>query len=205
MNHHTITQLIDAHGLAVVFAATGLQALGAPIPGTTVLVTAAVYAATAHGLPIAGVIAAGALGAVCGTSIGFAVGRVRGAEILRWVARRLRRDPDHVEALRAVVARRGAVWLIAARFISGMRNVAGLLAGASGMGWWRFLAFSTVAAIAWATTSALEYYFFGRALAGADTWIQVVLIAGGVAWLLVSLRLLRRRALAELQQLRGAE
>lgn len=205
MNHHTITQLIDAHGLTVVFAAAGLQALGAPVPGTTVLVTAAVYAAAAHGLPIAGVIAAGALGAVCGTSLAFAVGRLRGGEILRWVARRLRRDPIHVDALRAVIARRGAAWLIAARFISGMRNVAGLLAGASGMDWWRFLALSSIAAVAWATLSGLEYYFFGRALAAADTWVQVVLAICGIAWLVFSLRVIRRRALAELQELRGAQ
>ena len=205
MSHHTIAQLIDAHGLAVVFAAAGLQALGAPIPGTTVLITAAIYAATAHGLPIAGVIAAGALGAICGTSLGFAVGRLRGAEILRWLARRLRRDPAHVDALRTVVARRGAVWLIAARFISGMRNVAGLLAGASGMGWWRFAAFSSAGALAWATLSALEYYFFGAALTAADTWVQIVLVACGIAWLVFTLRVVRRRAVAELQELREAQ
>ena len=205
MSHHTITQLIDAHGLTVVFAAAGLQALGAPVPGTTVLITAAIYAAAGHGLPIAGVIAAGALGAICGTSIGYVIGRLRGGEILRWVARRIRRDPDGVDALRAVVARRGAVWLIAARFISGMRNVAGLLAGASGMSWWRFAAFSAAGALAWATFSALEYYFFGRALAAADTWVQVVLVACGIAWLVFSLRIVRRRALAELQDLRRAQ
>lgn len=205
MSHHTLTQLIDAHGLTVVFAGAGLQALGAPVPGTTVLITAAIYAAAGHGLPIAGVIGAGALGAICGTSIGFVVGRLRGGEILRWVARRMRRDPDGVDVLRGVVARRGGMWLIAARFISGMRNVAGLLAGASGMGWWRFAAFSAAGAVAWSAFNALEYYFFGRALVAADTWVQVVLIAGGIGWLVFSLRIMRRRAIAELRDLRRAQ
>jgi membrane protein DedA with SNARE-associated domain len=41
----------------LVFAVVGLQALGVPLPGTTALIAAAVYAATSHGLPIAGVIA----------------------------------------------------------------------------------------------------------------------------------------------------
>lgn len=42
---------------------------------------------------------------------------------------------------------------------------------------------------------ALEYYFFGDALAGASTWVQVVLVCAGVAWMLFSFNVLRRRAL----------
>jgi membrane protein DedA with SNARE-associated domain len=45
-----------------------------------VLIAAAVYAGTSHGLPITGVIAAGALGALLGTTGGYAVGRWRGEQ-----------------------------------------------------------------------------------------------------------------------------
>jgi membrane protein DedA with SNARE-associated domain len=188
-----IEQLLGQYGLGVVFVVVGLQALGAPLPGTTVLVAAAVYAGTNHGLPIVGVIAAGALGAVVGTSAGFALGRWRGANLLLWLGRRSRQSPALVTQLRAEFAAHGGAWLFVGRFISGLRNVAGLLAGSSGMSYNRFVAFSAAAAVVWATVNALEYYWFGRALAGADTWLQVVLICAGVAWLLGSLHLLRRR------------
>ena len=50
-----VDHLIREYGCAIVFAFAALQAFGAPLPGTTALVAAALYAATDHGLPIAGV------------------------------------------------------------------------------------------------------------------------------------------------------
>jgi membrane protein DedA with SNARE-associated domain len=103
-----------------------------------------------------------------------------------------------VERVRIELATRGSAWLFAARFITGLRNVAGLLAGASGMAASRFLAVTAAAALTWALVNGLEYYWFGRALAGADTWVQIVLVCLGLAWMVVSLRVLGRRALRRL-------
>jgi membrane protein DedA with SNARE-associated domain len=194
-----IHQLLHEYGLAVVFAVVALQALGAPLPGTTVLIAAAVLASAGQGLPIEGVIAAGALGAVLGTSLGFAVGRWRGERIMVWLGARLRQGPERVHGLRSEFAVHGRTWLFFGRFISGVRNVAGLLAGASGMPYRRFLPVSTAAALTWALVNALEYYFFGRALAAADTWVQVLLVAAGLVWLVLSLRFMRSRALRRLR------
>ena len=199
MSSHEIAHLLSQYGLLVVFVVVALQAVGAPLPGTTVLIAAAVYAATNHGLPIIGVIIAGSLGALAGTSIGFGLGRWRGEVLLLWLARRLRRDPALVSRLRAEFADHGGAWLFVGRFISGVRNVTGLLAGSSAMSVNRFLFFSSAAALVWASVNALEYYWFGRALAGADTWVQIALICTGAAWLVVSLRLLRRRTRRRLQ------
>ena len=199
MSGHEIQHLLHEYGLGVVFAVVALQALGAPLPGTTVLVAAAVYASTSQGLPIAGVIAVGALGAIAGTSLGFAVGRWRGEPILLWVGGRLRQSPERVHRLRREFAAHGGAWLFWGRFISGVRNVTGLLAGASAMPFRRFAPVAAAAALAWAAINALEYYWFGRALAAADTWVQVLLVAVGLAWLVFTLRLLRRRALSRLR------
>jgi membrane protein DedA with SNARE-associated domain len=186
--------------LGLVFAVVALQAIGVPLPGTTALIAAALYAATSHGLPIVGVIAAGALGALAGTTVGFALGRWGGEKMLLRVARRLRQSPDHVQALRSEFAAHGGAWLLVGRFITGLRNVTGLLAGASGMALKRFLPLSAAAAAAWALVSSLEYYFFGHALAAANTWLQIVLVCAGLAWMLVALTVLRRRALRRLQR-----
>jgi membrane protein DedA with SNARE-associated domain len=87
-----------------------------------------------------------------------------------------------------------------ARFVTGLRNVAGLVAGASGMAPVKFVAVTAAAALTWSLVNALEYYWFGRALAGADTWVQIALIAAGLVWMVVSLRLLARRAIRRLDQ-----
>jgi membrane protein DedA with SNARE-associated domain len=177
----------------------GLQAFGLPVPGTTALIAAALYAATGHGLPVTAVIAAGAAGALAGTTAGFAVGRWGGEGLLLRLGTRLRIGPERVQELRRKFATHGAVWLFISRFVSGLRNLAGLLAGASGMGLTRFLPVSAAAAVAWATVNTLEYYWFGHALLGASTSVRVVMVCASVAWLVVSLGLLRRRALRQLR------
>jgi membrane protein DedA with SNARE-associated domain len=194
VSSNEIQHLLHEYGCVLVFVIVGLQALGAPLPGTTALIAAALYAATNHGLPIVGVIAAGALGALAGTCIGYAVGRWGGERLLLRVAARFRQTPERVQALRAEFAAHGGAWIFLGRFVSGLRNVTGLLAGASGMPARRFLPFAAAAATVWALISALEYYWFGHALAQADTWLQIVLVCAGLAWLVVSFSLLRRHA-----------
>ncbi len=100
MSSHEIHQLLNEYGLALVFSIVALQALGVPLPGTTALVAAALYAATSHGLPIVGVIVAGAAGAVAGTTVAFALGCWGGERLLLGVGRRLRQSPERVQRLR---------------------------------------------------------------------------------------------------------
>ena len=153
----------------------------------------ALYAATAHGLPIEGVIAAGASGALAGTTAGFALGRWGGERLLLRIGSRLRQSPERVIRIRREFAVRGGGWLLVGRFISGVRNVIGLVAGASGMPLERFLPLSAAAAIAWALVNGLGSYWFGHVLAGTSTWVQIVMVCVGLLWMLVSLNLLRRR------------
>lgn len=199
MGLHEIQRLVHEYGCLLVFVVVGLQALGAPVPGTTALVAAALYAGAAHGLPIVGVIAAGVFGAVAGTTLAFALGRRGGERLLLGVGARLRQPPERVQRLRRQFAEHGVVWLFVGRFITGVRNLTGWVAGASGMPARRFVPVSAAAALTWALINALEYYWFGHALLAASTWVQAALVCAGLAWLAVSLLVLRRRTLRQLQ------
>ncbi len=199
LSSHEIHHLLHVYGLAIVFGAAGLQALGPPVPGTTVLIAAALYAGTSHGLPIEGVIAAGALGALAGTSAAYAVGRYAGERLLASILTWLPTRAEQVERVRLELAEHGAAWLFISRFVTGLRNVIGLLAGTSGMPVRRFLPVCAASCVVWAGVTALEYYFFGHALAGASTWLQIVLICIGIAWTVLTLGLIRRRALNRLR------
>jgi membrane protein DedA with SNARE-associated domain len=44
-----LQQLVSAHGYWVVALIVGLESMGLPLPGETILVLAAIYAATAQG------------------------------------------------------------------------------------------------------------------------------------------------------------
>jgi membrane protein DedA with SNARE-associated domain len=192
---HEITSLIHDYGLIIVFLAAGLQAAGLPIPGGTALVAAAIDASTKHGLPVTGVIAAGTFGALAGGIVGFALGRWRGEAILLRLGRLLRQKPERVQRLREQFQKRAIAPLFIARFVTGARNAAGLLAGASGIALPRFLLVSAAAATAWSTIVTLEYYFGGHAILGAPTWLQIVLIVLGLVATIASFRLLRSDAM----------
>jgi membrane protein DedA with SNARE-associated domain len=139
------------------------------------------------------VIAAGTLGALAGTTAGFALGRWGGERLLLRIGAGLRQSPERVMRIRHELAVHGIGWLVVGRFISGVRNVIGLLAGASGMPLTRFLPLSAFAATVWALGNGLGYYWFGHALTRASTWVQVAMVCAGLAWMLLSLHLLRRR------------
>jgi membrane protein DedA with SNARE-associated domain len=191
VSSHEVTQLIHEFGLIAVFLAAGLQAMGFPVPGGTALVIAGIDASTKNGLPLAGVIAAGALGALLGGTAGFAAGRWRGESVLVRVGRLFRQQPERVQQLRGQFERHSIAPLFVARFITGLRNVVGLLAGASGVGLGRFLAVSAVAALAWSSLITLEYYFAGHMILAAPTWLQVAAIMIGILATIASFRFLR--------------
>ena len=191
MSSHEITQLIHEFGLIAVFLAAGLQAMGFPVPGGTALVIAGIDASTKNGLPLPGVIAAGALGALLGGIAGFAIGRWQGESVLLRVGRVFRQQPERVQELRGQFERNAITPLFIARFVTGLRNVAGLLAGASGVGVGRFLAVSAVAASAWSALITLEYYFAGHAILAAPMWLQIAVIIVGVFATIASFRFLR--------------
>ena len=191
MSSHEIAQLIHEFVLIAVFVAAGQQAMGFPVPGGTALVIGGIDASTKNGLPVAAVIAAGALGALVGSTAGFAAGRWQGEPVLLRVGRLFRQKPERVQELRGQFQRHPIAPLFMARFITGLRNVAGLVAGASGVALGRFLAVSAAAALAWSSLITLEYYFAGRVILAAPTWLQIALIIVGVSATIVSFRFLR--------------
>jgi membrane protein DedA with SNARE-associated domain len=77
-----IAHLLSTYGYGVIALVVALESAGLPLPGETVLVSAAAYAGTTHDLAIAPVIAAAACGAIIGDNIGFWVGREAGPPLL---------------------------------------------------------------------------------------------------------------------------
>lgn len=176
-----------------VFAFCALQSAGVPVPGTSALIAAAVYAGTSHHLEIATLIAAAAGGAILGNAVGFALGWWGGATLLERYGRYLRLTRERVEVGRYVLARHGGKLVFFGRFISGLRTYAAFLAGLGRMSPRRFVTVSSLAVIAWSVINGLQYYFFAHALDAADTIVTVLLIVLGAAVLLGTALLLRRQ------------
>jgi membrane protein DedA with SNARE-associated domain len=194
VSSHTIHHLLHQYGLITVFLATFGQALCLPIPGSTVVIAAAIYAASAHGLPIEGVLVVATAGVTLGGLAGFALGRWRGEWVLLRFARLIRQPPERVHRLRQALDRHAIPALLAARWFTGTRNLAGIASGASAMSLLRFSTLTFISALIWATITSFEFYFFGGLFIGAPTWVKLVLILGGIASSLAVVEVLRRRA-----------
>ena len=68
-------QAVSTYGYGAVALAVGIESIGIPFPGETILLAAAIYAGTTHHLSIGLVVAAAAFGAILGDNIGFWAGR----------------------------------------------------------------------------------------------------------------------------------
>lgn len=178
-----ISHLLGRWGYGLVFIITALQSVGVPLPGTTALVAAALYAGSTHHLAITGVVLAAAVGGVCGNVAGFVIGRWGGSRALGSYGHYLRLTPERLRTFRTRFLRHSWQIVFVGRFITGLRNLTGLLAGTNRMAFNRFLLAAGTSAALWALMNGLGYFYFGHLLRTASVEVDVLLALAGVAWI----------------------
>jgi membrane protein DedA with SNARE-associated domain len=159
-----ITSLISTYGAWLVAGMIALECIGVPVPGETILVAAAIYAATTHELNIWLVVAGGIAGAVLGNIVAFAIGRRYGYWLLRRYGSYLRIDESRMKIGQYLFLRYGSKVVFFARFIPVLRSVAALLAGANRMPWHGFMIANVAGAVAWVCIDSFGAYLFGEEL-----------------------------------------
>src|SRR5260370_29323535 len=159
---HELSQLISAYGYWAVMLFVGVESIGIPVPGKTMLLAAAIYAGTTHNLDIALVIAAASAGAVLGDNIGFWIGRAFGYELLLRYGRYIHLDQTKMKLGMYMFLKHGGKVVFFGRFVAVLRAFAALLAGINQMEWRRFLAFNLAGGVVWATILGLLGYTLGK-------------------------------------------
>lgn len=170
--HHLLIDLLHAYGYPALAALIALEGLGLPLPGETLLIGGALVAVHTHRIDINMVVLAATLGAFVGQLAGFAIGGSLGYRLLRRYGARVGLTTPRLALGRLLFRRHGVKVVIASRFVAVLRQLAGLVAGATRMPWPRFLAANAVGSVLWAVT-----YGYGAAWLG-DTLKRV---AGPVA------------------------
>jgi membrane protein DedA with SNARE-associated domain len=84
-----LQKLVSAHGYWVVALIVGLESMGLPLPGETILVLAAIYAATEPSFNVGVVIAVAAFGAIVGDNAGYWLGLRYGYALLLRYGKRI--------------------------------------------------------------------------------------------------------------------
>ena len=190
-----LTDLFARYGYFVVFFGVLLENAGVPVPGETLLLAGAALSRFGH-LSIVWVVTIAIAGAVLGDNIGFLIGRRGGRRLLERHGRMLGLTQARLDQFDRFFARHGAKTVFIARFVTGLRVVGAVLAGASTLDWSRFLLFNAAGAVAWASTFGAVGYALGYSWETIERWIGhlglVLLVVLAVGLVLVAVRSRRR-------------
>lgn len=153
---------IVQYGYWAVGGALLLENAGIPVPGETILLLASFLAYSEHDLQLSGIIVVGTIFATLGDNLGFTLGYYGGRPLLERYQSIFRIQTATLERGERLFARYGALTIFFARFVFGMRIIAGPLAGVLRMPWRRFLIFNFMGAAVWVSVISSVGYFFGR-------------------------------------------
>ncbi|MEA2147488.1 MAG: hypothetical protein QOG59_3075 [Solirubrobacteraceae bacterium] len=152
---------LNHYGYLAVFGLVLIEDFGVPVPGETVLVLGAVYAGTGR-LSIVLVALLGFVGAIVGDNIGFTIGHFGGRKLVERYGRYILLTPERLDKATGFFERHGGKVITVARFIEGLRQANGIIAGTTGMHWARFLAFNALGAALWVGVWTAVGYFSGN-------------------------------------------
>jgi len=192
-----LSDFFARYGYWVIFLGVMAENVGFPIPGETVLLFAGFLAfrGRIHILPA---ILTAIAGATLGAVLGFLLGRYGGTSIVNRILRRFPRLARQYDEAQKTFVKHGHWAVFVARFITGLRVFAGILAGALRMPFGVFFFYSFAGAICWALAIGYVGFAFGSNWNALVSFMvrmnRIALIIVGVcALVLLLVHLLRRR------------
>ena len=188
LSEHQIQHLLHQYGYGLVGVMVGLEATGLPLPGESIIIAAALFAATTHELSIPLVVAAAAAGAILGDNLGYLIGRGIGYRVLQRYGRYVFLTPERLAVGRHLFERHGGLVVLFGRFVAILRTLTALLAGANRMDWRTFLFWNAVGGVAWSSLYGFGAYALGKQVehlqgpAAIVAGVVAVFGVGGVIW-----------------------
>lgn len=158
---HSLEPTLDHYGYLAVAGLVLIEDFGVPVPGETLLILGAVYAGTGR-LNIVLVALLGFCGALVGDNLGFAIGHFGGRRLAERYGRYVFLTPERLDRATGFFERHGGKVIVIARFVEGLRQANGIIAGTIGMRWTRFLVFNAIGAALWVIVWTSIGYFSGN-------------------------------------------
>jgi len=201
-----ILEFLVRHGAAVLFAAVFVEQIGVPLPAAPWLLAAGALSGSGQ-MNWLVALCAGALGSVLADLVWFYLGRHGGPRVLNILCR-ISLEPDScVRRTQNLFTRYGMRGVVVAKFIPGLNTLAPPLAGSSGVGVVRFLAFDGLGSLLYVACFILGGVLFSRQLeqvlnALASLGRGALALVAGLAALYIGFRYYQRQRL--LNELRMA-
>jgi membrane protein DedA with SNARE-associated domain len=152
------------YGLWAILLLVLVEDFGIPVPGETVLIAGAIFAGSGR-LNVVAVGVVGFAAAVVGDNIGYAIGRFGGRALVERWGRYVFLTAERLDKAESFFERHGGKIITIARFIEGLRQANGIIAGITEMHWLRFFAFNALGAALWVGAWVSAGYFAGQHIA----------------------------------------
>ena len=199
-----LAPILDNYGYVAVGGLIFVEDFGVPSPGETILIAASVYAGAGR-LNIVAVGLIAVLAAIIGDNIGYAIGRFGGHALVLRFGRYVFITHERLDKAERFFARYGGGIVVVARFIEGLRQLNGIIAGIAEMPWPRFLAYNTLGATLWVGVWSTVGYLAGNNIVSVystvtrySLYLLIALAVLVAAWIIRAvLRRKRRAATAE--------
>lgn len=180
----TLHHFLAEYGYWALALLIGLESMGIPLPGETVLIMASVHAGD-RGDDLGAVIAAAAGGAIIGDNIGYLLGRKLGFRFLVRFGKQFGFTDARIKLGQYLFMKHGSKVVFFGRFVAVLRCLAAFLAGVNQMRWPRFLVSNAAGAVVWASSIGFGAFSFGRAfhrIAGPFSLAAFILATIAVIW-----------------------
>ena len=150
------------HGYWTLAITLLLENAGIPLPGETMLLFASFLAFQNHELNLGLIILVATAACTLGDNLGYWIGFHGGRPLLHRYQNFFRISDERIASGERMFERFGPATVFFARFVFGMRIIAGPLAGVLRMQWRRFVLFNFLGAVTWVTVISCVGYLFGR-------------------------------------------
>lgn len=162
---HSLGGVLDHYGYAAVLVIVLIESFGPPLPGETIIIAASIYA-SAGSLNIVA-IAAIAFGAcVIGDNLGYLIGRKGGRALVSRYGRYIGATEERYGKAERFFSSHGGKIVIVARFVEGLRQLNGIIAGTTRMPWLRFVSAQVFGAAVWVAVWCTVGYTAGSHITG---------------------------------------
>ena len=202
---HPVAGLLDHYGYAAIALLLLLENIGVPVvPGELSMIAGAIFAGTGRaGLNVVAVGVIAVVVSFAGAEIGYAIGRLGGRAVVLRFGRYAFVREHHLDRAEAAVAKYGGPIVVIARFIVGLRELNGIIAGVSGMHWLRFMVYNAVGAVTWVGVWVSVGYLAGNHIEAIykdvtrySVYLLIALVVVLAAYLLSRLSRRKKRRVA---------
>ncbi|MBW6437558.1 DedA family protein [Actinoplanes hulinensis] len=160
---HNVAPILDSWGYLAIGGVIVVESFGVPAPGQTIMVAGSIYAGAGR-MNIFLVALISFVTAVVGDNIGYWIGLRGGRKIVNRWGKYIFVTPARLEKAEQFFAKRGNRIIVVARFIDGLRQLNGVIAGITRMPWKTFLLYNAIGAALWVGWWCTVAYLLGANL-----------------------------------------